>query len=126
VQIAYPHVNCKYTIYENINPARGDPLLVKLVYPTDFEILAAMSDGKRQTATNLGALIDRDSRYMNNRLASLAAFGLVEKVGPSPRSSMYVITSRGRIVLDNQEAYNHESVREFALMIEAQLDEQEG
>lgn len=120
------HVNSKYIICENINPVRSHPELVKLVYPTDFEILEAMSNDKRQTATNLAAIIHRDSRYMNNRLASLAAFGLVEKVGPSPRSSMYVITERGRVALENKEAYDHDSIREFALMVDEQLDSQEG
>lgn len=99
------------------------PVALKLVCPTDFDILEAMSDGKRQTATNLAAIIDRDSRYMNNRLADLAAIGLVEKVGPSPRSSMYTITDRGRITLAHRDEYDHDTALEFARTVDAELQE---
>ncbi|WP_435147189.1 ArsR family transcriptional regulator [Halobaculum sp. P14] len=86
---------------------------VKLVVPTDFEILEAMSDGKRQSAPNLAEILDRDSRYMNNRLSELSAGGLVEKVGPSDRSGMYVITEKGQSALEHQEEYSHQTAEEF-------------
>lgn len=96
---------------------------VKLVVPTDFEILAAMSDGKRQTATNLGEIIDRDSRYMNNRLAVLAGSGLVEKVGPSDTSGMYVITPKGRAALHHRNEYVHDQAADFSELIEEVAEE---
>lgn len=95
---------------------------MKLVVPTDFEILDAMSDGKRQTAPNLAEILDRESRYMNNRLAELAGKGLVKRVGPSDRSGMYVITEKGRAALDNRDAYSHDATQEFAELIERELD----
>lgn len=95
---------------------------MKLVVPTDFEILEVMSDGKRQTAPNLAALLDKESKYMNNRLADLAGHGLVEKVGPAERSGMYVITDFGRAALDHRDEYAHDSAREFRELIEAQVE----
>lgn len=98
---------------------------VKLVVPTDFEMLEAMSDGKRQTATNLAAIIDRDSRYMNNRLAVLAGSGLVEKVGPSDTSGMYRITPKGRAALDLRNEYVHDTANEFSELVEEKAEEYE-
>ena len=95
---------------------------MKLVVPTDFDILAAMSDGKRQTATNVAAIIDRDSRYMNNRLAELAGHGLIEKVGPADQSGMYVITDRGLAALELRGEYHHGLAPEFDAMIDEQID----
>ena len=99
--------------------------VVKLVVPTDFEILDAMSDGKRQTAPNLGEILDRESRYMNNRLAELAGKGLVEKVGPSDRSGMYVITEEGRAALALQDEYSHDRTQEFDELVEEKVAERE-
>ena len=100
-----------------------NPPTVKLVDPTDFDILRAMSDGKRQTATNLGATIDKDSRYMNNRLAELAGDGLVEKVGPAPNSGMYMVTPRGLAALDHRDEYNHETADEFGQLVTEKADQ---
>ncbi len=96
---------------------------VKLVVPTDFEILEAMSDGKRQTATNLGAIVDRSSRYMNNRLAQLRGDGLVRKVGPADNSHMYVITEKGRLALEYREEYTHDTADEFGQLLAEKLAE---
>lgn len=95
---------------------------VKLVVPTDFDILRVMSDGKRQTAPNLAEILDRDSRYMNNRLAALAGGGLVEKVGPSDRSGMYVITEKGQKASEHQEKYSHSSAQEFERFLNGEID----
>lgn len=95
-----------------------NPRIVKLVQPTDFEILDAMADSKRQTATNIGAILGKDSRYMNNRLAELAGHGLVEKVGPSDRSGMYIITERGRVALEHRDEYDHDTAREFGELVD--------
>lgn len=91
---------------------------MKLVVPTDFEVLEVMSDGRRQTAPNLAALLDRESTYMNNRLAELAGHGLVERVGPSERSGMYAITERGRAALEHRDEYSHDSAREFGELVD--------
>lgn len=94
---------------------------MKLVVPTDFEILEAMSDGRRQTAPNLAEILDRESKYMNNRLAALAGHGLVEKAGPSERSGMYEITERGRVALEHRDEYSHESTMDFTAMVDEEL-----
>ncbi len=99
---------------------------MKLVVPTDFDILDVMSDGKRQTAPNLAAILDKESTYMNNRLAELAAKGLVEKVGPAERSGMYVITERGRAALAHREDYSHDAAREFDELIDRAVDSDSG
>lgn len=95
---------------------------MKLVIPTDFDILEAMSNGRRQTAPNLAAILDKESTYMNNRLAELAAKGLVEKVGPAKRSGMYVITDRGLTALQLRDEYSHAAAREFGELIDRETN----
>ena len=97
--------------------------VVKLVVPTDFDILDVMSDGKRQTAPNLAEILDHESKYMNNRLSELAGKGLVEKVGPSKRSGMYVITEEGRAALALQDEYSHDRTQEFDELVEEKVAE---
>lgn len=94
-------------------------LIVKLVVPTDFEILEAMSNGQRQTAPNLAEILDRRRQYMNDRLSNLSSIELVRKVGPSDRSGMYEITSRGLIALEFREDYEHEKASDFAKLVDA-------
>lgn len=86
---------------------------MRLTRPTDFEILEQMSDGKRQTAANLAALLDKDRNYMNTRLPELESRGLLHRVGPSERSGMYVITEKGVRAAANRDRYEHDSHREF-------------
>lgn len=95
---------------------------VKLVVPTDFEILEVMSDERRQTAPNLAEILDRDSRYMNNRLAALAGSGFVQKVGPSDRSGMYIITQKGLAALEHRDKYSHDTADEFEKLLESETD----
>jgi predicted transcriptional regulator len=89
---------------------------MKLVQPTDFELLAALEDG-RNVAANLALELDRDRAYLNTRLPQLADYGLVEKVGPSPNSGLYVITEKGRIAANNREMYGHDDV-DFDTLVE--------
>lgn len=98
---------------------------MKLVDPTDFDILEVMSDGKRQTAPNLAEILGKQRQYMNDRLADLAGKQLVEKVGPSPRSGMYEITERGRIALKHRELYSHQKTDEFRKLIDGDIDASE-
>lgn len=94
---------------------------MKLVYPTDFEILEALSDGKRNTAANLAIEIDRDRAYINSRFPVLADYELVNQVGPAERSGLYEITEKGKIAADNPEAYRDPDV-DFDAFIAARLD----
>lgn len=105
---------------------RTDLDSLKLVLPTDFEILEEMCDGNRQTAPNLAALLDRQRQYMNDRLSALAGYGLVEKVGPSDRSGMYTITKRGLAALKHKDEYSHDQAHEFAKIVQRTADEVNG
>lgn len=90
---------------------------MRLVQPTDFDILAALSDGKRNTAANIAHIIDRNRAYINTRLPILADYDLVDRVGPSPNSGLYVITQRGRAALDHREQYGEPDV-DFAALLD--------
>ncbi len=89
---------------------------MKLASPTDFDLLEALADGKRNTAANLALEIDRDRAYINTRLPILADYGLIEKIGPSPNSGLYEITDRGRTALQHREAYTDDDVDFDALI----------
>ena len=99
--------------------------VVKLVVPTDFDILDAMSDGRRQTAPNLAEILDKESKYMNNRLAELAGGGFVRKAGVSENSGMYIITRKGRAALKHRDEYSHDSASDFAERMEQVADAEE-
>lgn len=89
---------------------------MRLVQPTDFDILSALQDGKRNTAANIAHLIDKNRGYINTRLPILADYGLIERVGPAPNSGLYVITDRGRTALAHREAYGESDVEFEALL----------
>jgi hypothetical protein len=89
---------------------------MRLVQPTDFDILEALSDGRRNTAANIAHLIDRNRPYINTRLPILADYGLIERVGPAPSSGLYVIVARGRVALDHRDQYGEPSVDFEALL----------
>ncbi|MFB6095206.1 MAG: ArsR family transcriptional regulator [Halodesulfurarchaeum sp.] len=93
---------------------------MKLAVPTDFEILDALSDGKRNTAANLSYILDKDRSYINTRLPVLADYGLVERVGPAPNSGLYEITEKGVVVVENREMYRSEDV-DFESYVEDRL-----
>lgn len=78
---------------------------MKLVQPTDFEILGALSDGRRNNAINLAKILDQERNYMNTRLSQLSDYGLIETVGPAENNGLYVITEKGKEVLDQREEY---------------------
>lgn len=95
---------------------------MKLASPTDFDILEALSDGKRNTAANIALEIDRDRAYINTRLPILADHGLLERIGPSPNSGLYEITPRGKAALKHRSAYRDEAV-DFEALVESELAE---
>ena len=79
--------------------------LIRLVDPTDFQILEALSDGRRNTAANLAVIIDKDRNYLNTRLPVLADTGLITRVGPAESSGLYQITPRGVAAAHNRSLY---------------------
>jgi len=98
---------------------------MKLAAPTDFELLAALSDGKRNTAANLAIEIERNRSYINTRLPVLADYGLVERIGPAERSGLYEITPRGRAALRHREEYGDADV-DFEALVESELADSDG
>lgn len=81
-----------------------------LVEPTDFEVLDAFADGKRNIGANVAAEIDADRGYVNSRLRSLEDYNLLERVGPINNSGLYVITSKGQFVLEHRDIYQNNDV----------------
>jgi len=79
---------------------------MRLVQPTDFEILEVLSDGKRNTAVNISYHLDKKRGYINTRLPVLADYGLVTRVGPAPNSGLYEITDRGLAAVTNRKQYD--------------------
>jgi len=77
----------------------------RLVDPTDFQILDALADGRRDTAANLAVTIDKDRSYLNTRLPVLADGGLIRRIGPAESSGLYQITPRGVAAAQNQSLY---------------------
>ena len=89
---------------------------MRLVTPTDFEILSALSDGKRNNAVNIAVTLDKNRAYINTRLPILLDYGLVDRVGPADNSGLYVITEKGRAALTHRDAY-HDDERDFEALI---------
>lgn len=83
---------------------------MKLVDPTDFEILNALSDGKRNVASNLAIELDRDRAYINSRLPILADYRLVNRIGPAERAGLYEITDKGLTVLNYRDDYHRDDI----------------
>lgn len=87
---------------------------------TDFEILEALADGKRNVAANVALEIDANRSYVNNRFSYILSEGLVERIGPKELSGLYEITPKGRVVVQYQEAYHNDEVDDFEAFVERQ------
>lgn len=94
---------------------------MKLAVPTDFEVLEALSDGKRNNAVNISHILDKNRAYINTRLPVLADYGLVERVGPASNSGLYEITEKGQVVVEHREVYE-ESVEDFDEFVDEKLE----
>lgn len=97
---------------------------MKLAVPTDFEILEALDDRKRNTAANLSYILDKDRSYINTRLPVLADYDLVERIGPAPNSGLYEITDNGLVVIDLREEYENEEV-DFDALVAEELEDRD-
>lgn len=82
---------------------------MKLAVPTDFELLQALSDGRRNNAVNLAHDLDKNRSYINTRLPILTDYGLLERVGPAPNSGLYEITEKGQLALDLRDVYESDT-----------------
>lgn len=94
---------------------------MRLVQPTDFDILCQLVDGERDNASNLAVHLDLNRAYINTRLPVLADYGLLTRVGPAPKSGLYVITDRGQAALACRDEYDAET--DFDAVIDAYLAE---
>ncbi|AKU08024.1 MULTISPECIES: hypothetical protein [Haloferax] len=93
---------------------------MKLAVPTDFDILEALSDRRRNTAVNLSYILDKNRSYINTRLPILADYDLLARVGPAPNSGLYEITDKGLVVIDNRDQYRTDGV-DFDALVESEL-----
>mgnify|MGYP003836270915 CR=1 FL=1 len=97
---------------------------IRLTQPTDFLILDVLSDGKRDTASNIAKQIDKKRRYINTRLPTLADYNLIRKIGPHESSGLYQITPLGVAAVQKQALYNQDqdqfdaAIRDLALDIQ--------
>jgi predicted transcriptional regulator len=94
---------------------------MRLTVPTDFDILEAFADGQRNNAANLAYELDRNRSYINTRLPVLADYGLLERVGPAPKSGLYAITRKGRAAVTHRESYRTDGV-DFDSLVAQELD----
>lgn len=94
---------------------------MKLVDPTDFEILEVLDETGRNTAKNLSVILQKDRSYINTRLSRLAANELVTRIGPANNSGLYELTARGDVVLDHWVA-GGDTDADFEALIEEELD----
>ncbi|WP_058825811.1 hypothetical protein [Haloferax sp. Q22] len=93
---------------------------MKLAVPTDFDILEALSDRRRNTAVNLSYILDKNRSYINTRLPILADYGLLARVGSAPNSGLYEITDKGLVIIDNRDQYRTDGV-DFDALVESEL-----
>ena len=97
---------------------------IRLTQPTDFQILDTLSDGKRDTASNVAKRIDKNRSYINTRLPVLADYDLIKKIGPHESSGLYQITPLGVAAVEKQALYDQDQdqfdavIRELAADIE--------
>jgi len=94
---------------------------MRLTQPTDFDILDAFADGRRNNAANLAHELDRDRSYINTRLPVLADYGLLERVGPAPKSGLYAITDKGLAAAEHRDDYRTDGV-DFDALVDQAMD----
>lgn len=90
---------------------------------TDFLILGHLRDG-RNLAANIALDIDRARNYINQRMAYLLDYGLVEKIGPLEDSGLYELTRKGELAYQHRDEYRSADV-DFDELLEAKLAERD-
>lgn len=95
-----------------------------LTTPTDLEIIELLSTGDRQTPANVAAHLDRDSRYMSERLRSLEKREYIQDAPPAERSGMYELTKLGSIVAFHIHTYVRDHHNTFDAISNLLLEEQ--
>jgi hypothetical protein len=90
---------------------------MKLVDPTDFDILEVFQEG-RNVATNVAAELGHDRAYINTRLPHLDDQGLVDKIGPAANSGLYGLTDRGQAAIAYREQYEDVDTDRFESLVD--------
>jgi len=93
-----------------------------LTIPTDVEILKLLLKGDRQTPANVGAHLDRDPRYMSERLRNLEQREYIRDAPPAERSGMYELTALGAIAAYHITGYVRDYHNIFHALITRILD----
>jgi len=91
---------------------------MKLIQPTDFDILRALNKHGRNVAPNLAIQLDQDRDYLNTRMPYLLDYGLVEKIGPAKKSGLYEITARGQAALGCRNQYDELTSEDFGDLVD--------
>lgn len=90
--------------------------------PTDIDILTTMADRKRQTSTNLASILNKDRRYMTNRLNFLREEGYLRDPGPADNSRMVEITPMGLVAVFRKDKLVREHYSRFTHLCERVAD----
>lgn len=91
-----------------------------ILRPADFSILDKLTEG-RNVAANISEEIDVSRPYTTERLAQMADYGLVRRIGPNENVGLYEITDRGYAALAHREEYGE--VEDFEQLIDAALED---
>ena len=95
-----------------------------LTIPTDVEIIELLSAEGRQTPANVAAHLERDSRYMSERLRELEKREYIRDAPPAERSGMYELTRLGSIVAFHAHSYVRDYHKTFDASCRVILDNQ--
>ena len=95
---------------------------MKLVQPTDFNLLEAFDQYGRNVAANLAIRLDRDRGYINTRMPHLEDYHLIESIGPAANVGLYELTDRGKTVLEHREKYQSLGYDEFEALVDESIE----
>lgn len=96
----------------------------QLTVTTDLDILHIFRDGKRQTPANVAAILDKDAKYMSERLRYLAAQGYLRDAPPAERSGMYEPTRVGQVAIHRVDKYRRDHHDHFDALVHRVANEQ--
>lgn len=88
---------------------------MQLVEPTDFDILAILTEG-RNVPANIALRLDKSRGYIAGQLPKLVDYGLVDRIGEAERAGLYELTDRGRAALAHRDQYGEHP--DFAALLD--------
>lgn len=78
---------------------------MKLVRPTDFEILDVFRDGRHYTTSVVAHYLDKEPTYVSTRIGKLKSYGLITVLGAVKQCKLYRITVTGLTALAHHHVY---------------------